>query len=153
MSEMFSLEDIFNVMIELESLGNVHYNKMSELTQNAKLKVLFEQLAKAELAHKELYQKFKVDMINFSHEKVNDEYQEYMDALLSQTVRFLNQSRDIKDFEKGFDVSVQLEKDTILFLNEIRSIVDAGFYEVIDKVIVQEQSHLKALYKFKEEIH
>lgn len=153
MSEMFSLEDIFNVMIELESLGNVHYNKMSELTQNAKLKVLFEQLAKAELAHKELYQKFKVDMINFSHEKVNDEYQEYMDALLSQTVRFLDQSREIKDFEKGFDVSVQLEKDTILFLNEIRSIVDAGFYEVIDKVIVQEQSHLKALYKFKEEIY
>lgn len=153
MSEMFSLEDIFNVMIELESLGNVHYNKMSELTQNAKLKVLFEQLAKAELAHKELYQKFKVDMINFSHEKVNDEYQEYMDALLSQTVRFLDQSREIKDFEKGFDVSVQLEKDTILFLNEIRSIVDANFYEVIDKVIVQEQSHLKALYKFKEEIY
>lgn len=152
MSELFCLEDIFNVMIELETLGHTHYNQMKEMTNNAKLKVMFEQLAKAELAHKELYEKFKTEIINFNHEKVDEEYRDYMDILLNQTVRFLGESREVVDFEKGFAISVQLEKDTILFLNEIRSIVDATYYDAIDKVILQEKSHLKALYKFKEEI-
>lgn len=152
MSEIFSLEDIFNVMIGLESLGNVHYTNMQSMTDNAKLKVLFEQLAKAELAHKSLYEQFKSQMIAFNHEKVDSEYKEYMEALLNQTIRFLNESREIADFEKGFDISVQLEKDTILFLNELRGIVDTSYYDAIDQVIVQEQSHLTSLYKYKSTI-
>lgn len=152
MSELFSLEDIFNVMIELEAMGNVHYSKMKDMTSNAKLKVLFEQLAVAELSHKEIYETFKSNVINFNQEKVNQEYQEYMDVLLKQTIRFLHESSNISDFETGFEIAVRLEKDTILFLNELRSIVDASFYEALDHVISQEQSHLKALYQFEKMI-
>ena len=39
MQELFSLEDIFNVMMELESLGFDHYTKMQEMTSDYKLKV------------------------------------------------------------------------------------------------------------------
>lgn len=152
MREVFALEDIFNVMIELESLGNLHYIKMKELTDVAGLKVLFEKLATQELAHKKLYTNFKKEIVSFNSEKVDDEYKEYMDVLLEQTVKFLNESREIIDFEKGFEISVQLEKDTILFLNEIRSLVDANNYEAIDRIIAQEKSHLKALYQFKNQI-
>lgn len=152
MSEIFSLEDIFNVMIELESLGHSHYNKMKDMTENSKLKVLFEGLAKAELAHKKLYMDFKSDIINFNHEKVDEEYKEYIEMLLSETVGFLNESRDVSDFEEGFNISVQLEKDTILFLNEIRSIVEPKYHEAIDMVISEERNHLKSLYKFKDKI-
>jgi Uncharacterized conserved protein len=152
MSELFSLEDIFNVMIELETLGNIHYSKMKGMTSNAKLKVLFEQLAAAELSHKELYQTLKSKIINFNQEKVNQEYQEYMDVMLNQTIQFLHESSSVSDFEKGFEIAVRLEKDTILFLNELRSIVDANYYEAIDHVISQEQGHLKALYKFEKTI-
>lgn len=153
MSELFSLEDIFNVMIELEALGNIHYSNMKDMTDNAKLKVLFEQLAKAELAHKELYKKFKKEIINFKHEKVDEEYKEYIAVLLRQTVQFLDESRSVSDFEKGFNISIQLEKDTILFLNEIRSVVESTYYGAIDQVIEQEKSHLKSLYEYKEKIH
>lgn len=153
MSELFSLEDIFNVMIELEALGNIHYSNMKDMTDNAKLKVLFEQLAKAELAHKELYKKFKKEIISFKHEKVDEEYKEYIAVLLRQTVQFLDESRSVSDFEKGFNISIQLEKDTILFLNEIRSVLESTYYGAIDKVIEQEKSHLKSLYEYKEKIH
>ncbi|MBS3994987.1 MAG: hypothetical protein KGZ33_04265 [Alkaliphilus sp.] len=152
MSELFSLEDIFNIMIELESMGNEHYSYMSDTTNNAKLKVLFKQLAEAELAHKELYEQFKTESISFSHEKVDKEYKAYIEVLLNQTVQFLNESRVISNFEKGFSISIQLEKDTILFLNEIRSIIEASYHEAIDKVITQEKGHLKALYEFKDKI-
>ena len=148
MSELFAIEDIFNIMIELESLGYMHYSQMKELTNNAKLKMLFDRLSKAELEHMKLYKEFKTDIVLFKHEKVDDEYRDYMDALLKQTVRFLEESRNITDFDKGFSISVQLEKDTILFLNEIRRIVEPKYYDAIDHVIIQEQNHLKALYEF-----
>lgn len=152
MSDLFSLEDIFNVMIELETLGNLHYSKMKDMTKNAKLKVLFEQLAKAELAHKDVYVKFKSEIIHFRHEKVTEEYEAYINALLNQTIQFFDESHAISEFEKGYSISIQLEKDTILFLTEIRSIVEPIYYETIDKIIVQEQSHLIALYEYKDEI-
>lgn len=148
MRELFSLEDIFNVMIELETIGNMHYNKMKDLTKNSKLKILFGQLAKAELAHKDLYLKFKTEIINFRTEKVTPEYKDYIDALLKQTIQFLDESKDISEFDKGFKVAIQLEKDTILFLKEIRSIIDTKHHDSIDKIIMQEQDHLKSLYKF-----
>lgn len=150
MSEMFTLEDIFNVMIELETLGSSHYSQMKELTPSAKLKVLFGQLAEAELAHKELYNRFKEEMVLFGHESVDEEYKGYMDALLKQTVRFLDESREAATFEEGFDIAVQLEKDTILLLNELRSLTGPEHHEAIDQVISQEKGHLKALYDYKE---
>lgn len=152
MSELFSLEDIFNIMIELETLGNKHYLKMKEMTEDIKLKYLFGSLAKAELAHKKLYQDLKVEIISFKHEKVDQEYREYIQALLSQTVKFLDASCSACDFETGFNIALQLEKDTILFLNELRALVEPSYYETIDRVIKEEQSHLKALYDFENKI-
>ena len=41
MSEIFTIEDIFNIMIELEKVGSSHYSNMKDLTDNYKLKELF----------------------------------------------------------------------------------------------------------------
>lgn len=66
MREVFSLEDLFNVMIELESMGSVHYSNMKNMTDNSKLIVLFDKLSKQELAHKELYSRYKTEIVAFS---------------------------------------------------------------------------------------
>ena len=48
MQEIFSIEDVINVMIELETSGNEHYQSLSKQTQNVELKNLFLNLAKAQ---------------------------------------------------------------------------------------------------------
>lgn len=148
MQELFSLEDIFNVMIELESLGYEHYIKMETMTKDLKLKALFANLANQEKAHKALYTKYKSESITFDNNKVNDEYTQYMDALLGSTVAFLSRSGEIKDFDHGFDIAVTLEKDTIMFLNEIKSLIGESYSESIDQIIDQEKNHLVALYAY-----
>ncbi|BEP29240.1 hypothetical protein [Helicovermis profundi] len=152
MREVFALEDIFNVMIELETLGNIHYDNMKGLTDVLSLKVLFESLAKQEFAHKKLYEKYKKEIISFNSDKVDDEYRAYMDVLLEQTVKFLSESREVTNFQNGFDISIQLEKDTILFLNEIRLLIDSSYYESIDRIISQEKGHLRALFEYKNKL-
>lgn len=148
MRETFSLDDIFNVMIELETLGNKHYIEMQLLTEDLQLKDLFGRLATQETAHKKLYTEFKAKNIAFSATDADEEYKAYMDALLKGTIRFLEESREISDFEHGFNIAINLEKDTILFLTELRRIIDPAYYESIDNITEQERQHLKYLYSY-----
>lgn len=153
MGSLFNLEDIFNVMIELESLGNRHYTKMKTMTNQAGLMVLFDRLAQDELAHKALYETFKKDMVHASEIKVDEEYEAYMKTLLDHTIRFLKEGDKVDEFNQGFDLAVNLEKDTILFLNELMNLVEPRYHEAIDRVIVQERIHLKNLYDFKNDVN
>lgn len=146
MQETFSLEDIFNIMIELETLGNKHYVEMQLMTTDLQLKELFGRLAQQEVAHKELYTKYKSMNIAFNASGADESYRSYMEALLKGTVRFLEASQEIKDFDHGFNIAIDLEKDTILFLTELRRIIDPIYYETIDGITEQERSHLKYLY-------
>lgn len=146
MQETFALEDIFNVMIELESLGNVHYSKMKELTSDYKLKELFDTLAKQENKHKVIYSQFKEKAVSFNHNIVNEDYKEYMDALLQNTIAFVKGSYDVADFEQGYNIAIGFEKDTILFLSELRAIIDPEFYDEINVILGEERNHLKFLY-------
>lgn len=148
MGEIFALEDIFNVMIELESLGHKHYNKLQTMTDDLTLRELFKHLACEELDHKELYTSYKKKSISFSTSKVDNEYMDYIAALLKGTIQFLNNSQEIDSFDQGFDIAVNLEKDTILFLSELRRIIDSAYYDAIDNIMDQERAHLKALYEY-----
>ncbi len=148
MQELFSLEDVFDVMMELETLGNQHYLEMEKLTSDYQLKALFNGLAKQEMTHKELYAKYKNLHISFETNQLTLEYKDYMDALLKGTIHFLKGSKEIRDLKQGYEIAINLEKDTILFLGEIRGILDSTYYAAIDEVLNQEKSHLKALYKW-----
>jgi rubrerythrin len=149
MHEIFALEDVLNVLIELETLGNKHYTEMATLTEDYELKKFFELLAKQELAHKALYTSYKELHIAFESGGVTDEYKAYMDSLLKGTVKFLETSNEVKDFESGYNIAISLEKDTLLFLSELKQIIEKSYHEVIDNVMDQERGHLKALYDFK----
>lgn len=149
MQELFSLEDVFDVMIELETLGNKHYLEMEKRTNDYHLKELFSGLAKQEMTHKELYSKYKNRHISFETNQLTLEYKEYMDELLKGTIHFLKGNQEINDFKHGFEIAIQLEKDTILFLGEIKGIIDPTYYAAIDEVLSQERNHLKTLYKWR----
>lgn len=149
MRETFNLEDIFNVMIELETLGHDHYLAMEKLTDDYKLKELFSQLASQEEAHKKLYTKFKNEKIQFESSKVNPEYEAYMDSLLKGTITFLEESKNVSSLGDGLSIAINLEKDTILFLSELKEIIDPSYYDSIDNVMNQERKHLQAIYNYK----
>jgi len=146
MQELIALEDIFNVMIQLETLGNKHYNEMVDLTDDLKLKALFNKLAEQEIEHKLLYTKYKDNAVNLEQNHLTESYQAYMTSLLKATIKFLDENKGKMSYEKGFEVAIQLEKDTILFLHEVKSILDDQYNNEIDLIIDQEKRHLQYLY-------
>ena len=148
MQEIFSIEDVINVMIELETCGNEHYLSLSKQTQSEELKNLFLNLANAEQKHKLRYENFKKEILNFEHENVSDDYEAYMLSLLKQTIRFLNETRNQINVEEGFLLAIQLEKDTILFLMELKSMIGQQFNADMEQIISEERGHLKLLYQY-----
>ena len=148
MQEIFSVEDVINVMIELETRGNEHYLSLSKQTQIETLKKLFMNLANAEQKHKLRYENFKKEILNFEHENVSDDYEAYMLSLLKQTIRFLNETRNQINVEEGFLLAIQLEKDTILFLMELKSMIGQQFNADMEQIISEERGHLKLLYQY-----
>ena len=148
MQEIFSIEDVINVMIELETCGNEHYLSLSKQTQSEELKNLFLNLANAEQKHKLRYENLKKEILNFEHENVSDDYEAYILSLLKQTIRFLNETRNQINVEEGFLLAIQLEKDTILFLMELKSMIGQQFNADMEQIISEERGHLKLLYQY-----
>ncbi len=148
MQEVFLLEDLLNVLIELETLGNQHYTKMVSLTQNSNLKSLFERLAIEENAHKEIYSRYLAEKINLVSSTATQEYKEYMDSLLKNNLSLLKSSGEVEAFDQGYALAITLEKETILFLNEMKQIICEGCYEDIEFLLNQERMHLRYLLTY-----
>ena len=149
MQELFILEDLLNVLIELETLANKHYLDLADTTKDEELTELFTRLAALELNHKELFKKYKARAVKFTTSKLSVEYTGYMDALLKNTIDFLVNQKKMDSFDEGFSLAVQLEKDTIFFLAETKIIISKEFHGEIDNIMDQEREHLRALLEYK----
>jgi len=149
MQEIFLLEDLLEVLIELETLGNQHYTKMANLTQNQELKILFKKLANEEGRHKEIYRRYLTDKINLVSTIPTDEYKAYMDSLLKSSISLLKSAGDFEAFEQGYALAILLEKETILFLNEMKQIIAEEYYKDIDNLLSQERQHLRYLLTYR----
>lgn len=145
MSEIFILEDLLNGLIELEDTGNKLYTSLSEKTLNEDVSKLFAGLADQEMKHKELYQSYKMSLV--SKEVVDEDYLSYIKVMLQKNIQFLNIIKAPNDYEKSICQAVQLEKDTILFLIEMKKIVESHHQTEIDEIISEERKHLQYLYE------
>lgn len=145
MSEKFILEDLLNGLIELEDTGNKLYTSLSEKTLNEDVSKLFAGLADQEMKHKELYQSYKMSLV--PKEVVDEDYLSYIKVMLQKNIQFLNIIKAPNDYEKSICQAVQLEKDTILFLIEMKKIVQSHHQTEIDEIISEERKHLQYLYE------
>lgn len=142
MRETFMISDVLNVLISLESKGAENYRQMAELSEDSRLSTLFEALAAREIEHKHIYEHFR-NALEFEAVDVMA-YTEYAEALLESQIQFLSAEVPM-DFEKGFWMAVQLEKDTIFFLTHLRDLVSSQYQSQVDPLIQEEKGHLVRL--------
>lgn len=147
MHEIFALEDVLNVLIELETKGNENYSYMATQTNNIKLHEFFEILAKQELKHKAIYEEYKNEFVTYTLSDLTLEYKEYMEVLLKNSIRMLQKSIDLNDLLLCYDMAITLEKDTILLLIELKNLVPKSKHNDIEQLINEERQHLKFLYQ------
>lgn len=149
MREIYIFEDLLNTLIELEIKGFAFYEKYKNITEDQDLKWLFGELAVAEKNHETFYKGLKERLMNIQTETLEGEYKEYVSTLIKNNFFIANQEINVGSVKEALDIAEKLEKDTIIFMNEIHGIIDdkKGFKVILE----EEKSHLFRIYRYKEE--
>lgn len=145
MRTTFVTEDVLTVLIQLEAMGFNNYTALSTLTTDATLQILFTRLAEQDYNHKCLFEKIRQN----TNETVqlDEDYSIYANALLNSHIQFLNTPQP-KTFDEGYQIALQIEKDAIFFLNELKPILGNRNNRTLDVIIAEERRHLVSLMQY-----
>ena len=146
---MFSLGEIVDLAIQIEKNGERSYRKAQKEVSSQKLASILEWLANDEKMH----EKWFIDMKKSIDENIKDPRLEEMGREILNSVlgeqAFSMDDADfsrIKDIDTLFEISLEFEKDTILFYEMIKDFIDDGeVLSGIDMIIKEENKHVKKL--------
>ena len=152
MAGIFKATDILLAAQEVETRGEVFYNRLVETTTEPKLKDLFSFLAGEETKHREIFAKLyeRVGEVELPAWAEEDEYVDYLKFLLDSHTLFRlgdvdNQRQFMGTAEEAIETAMGFEKDTILFFVEMQEFVPEGEKKYIKACIDEERSHLRLL--------
>lgn len=146
---MFSLGEIVDLAIQIEKNGAQSYQKAQKEVSSQELASILEWLANDEKEH----EKWFIDMKKEIDEKIEDPKLEEMGKEILNSVlgeqSFSMDDADfsrIKDIDTLIEISLEFEKDTILFYEMIKDFIDDGkILAGIDRIIKEENKHVKRL--------
>jgi rubrerythrin len=146
---MFSLGEIIDLAIQVEKNGEKTYRKAQKEVKNRDLASVLAWLADDEKEHEKWFHDLKKGI----DEKIEDVRLEEMGReILGSVLGEQSFSMDdadfsnIKDVNALLELSLEFEKDTILFYEMIKAFVDdEKVSSGLDKIIREENAHVKKL--------
>jgi len=146
---MLDLVDLIDVAVKIEASGYEFYSKLSKKVEG-KMAELFNDFAEQERDHgktfRSLLEKYKstspVELSSWADEEVKG----YLTSFAQTSIFPKIKSSDIPDnVEEAVKMAIEVEKDSIIFYNEIEALVPDK--EVINEIIKEERKHLADLSK------
>ena len=158
MSETFDVAELVQLAVEDEKTGVAFYGVLAERTVNPALRTLFQELQKQERGHQKRFE----DMLDALggvtvHEQYSGEYALYLHALTegrafpNETTgrRLAAQCHGDRD---AVNLASQFERDTLILMNEMRSLVPLKDRAIVEELTREEQSHLVALAEARKQL-
>ncbi len=158
MVNIFSGSEIVELGIQIEKNGRDFYNTLVEGSKNKKAKQKFKYLAGEEEKHIAVFEKILDSVHKYEPpETYPGEYFAYMNALARDYVftekdKGREIARNIRGDEQAIEVGIRFEKDSIIFYGGMKKIVPAYDHKILDKLIAEEQDHLRQLSELRESL-
>jgi rubrerythrin len=154
----FSASDVVEVAIRIEENGVKFYKFAEQLAKKKEEKKLFAQLAEAEIAHKEIFEKILAGLEKSNApESYEGEYGAYLRSYVDNNLIFTKEVMDkqlskVKNTKSALDFAIQRELDSILYYHEIKNLVPSAQHDVIEKIIEEERKHFLSLTEMKKSL-
>lgn len=157
MEQDFSGCEITEIAVRIEENGKLFYQDLAKkaVSEDAERTMLY--LAGEEEKHKMFFRNIFRESCSYEPEAAYpEEYFSYMRTLASSFLfsdreRTLELVEGILSFEEGIDLGIQLEKDSVLFYEEMIRKVPEKDREKLGKIIAEEKLHLSKLCSMKGE--
>ena len=149
---MFTLGEIIDLAIQIEKNGEKSYRKAQNESEDIIISSMLKWLADDEEEH----EKWFLDMKQKIDEKVEDPRleemgKEILTGVLGEQAFSMDDAdfNEIDNIKALLELSLEFEKDTILFYEMIKDFIDdSKVMAGIDKIIVEEKKHVKKLEEF-----
>jgi rubrerythrin len=154
----FSGTEIVEVAVQMEKNGNRFYSVFAKRLKDKKAKGLFSYMAEEELRHMRNFKDILSSVQDYQpKESYPQEYFSYLNAVAGDYI-FLKNKKMEEKIKKiiaeidAVDFSLGIEKDSVLFYEEIKNTILANDRGIIDKIIEQEKNHIIKLWDLRNRI-
>lgn len=157
-SGVFSGPQVVEMAVQTEQSGHAFYLAAAETARSDDVRKLLEWLAGQERLHE---QTFKEMLQGQAADAPREEYS----GQRSEFIQTLLDARVLPDAETGraalaamtddlqaVEFALNFEKDTILFMYEMRALVSEAQAATVDKLIAEEKSHVQRLNEIKAQL-
>jgi rubrerythrin len=149
--KILDARDIIQFAIRIEEDGEVFYQKAALVAEDKDTRDLFNFLADEEIQHKALFRDMlsKMEALQ-SAETYDGEYAAYLSDYIDGKVIFTKDLQkelapDAKDTLSAITFAMQREADSILYYHEAKRFIAEKYYDIIDKIIIEERKHFNKL--------
>ncbi len=148
MNETFALNDLLKCLVELERAGQCVYGALAKAhVRDPELYKLFCELASWEKRHEEFYAGYLAEFADAADSALaaDPDYLEYLRSLVQSATHVLDLVKEpADDTAAALGMALQLEKDTVLFLNEVIPHVPPTFSAagVLQQILREERRHV-----------
>lgn len=158
MEYFFSSHEIAGMAMRVEEAGIEFYKKAAKFAVNEKVKKIFLFLADAEVDHRNAFKDI------METEQKNDSLDEYSIDIASDIEHLIGKFEkavfDLKSPEvssltiaKCLDVGIHVESGLIAAYTELHEVLIGKFYNVLEKIIGEEKTHLAMLQNVKKKLN
>ncbi len=158
MVNIFAGSEIVELGIQIEKNGRDFYNALVEQLKNQKAKETFKYLAGEEEKHIAVFQNILDSVHKYEPpESYPGEYFAYMNALardyvFTQKDKGREIAKNVKGDKEAINLGIGFEKDSIIFYVGMKKVVPEYDHKIVDKLITQEQDHLRQMSELKESL-
>ncbi len=160
MSDRLSIQEIIEIAIEIEKNGVKFYSALAESVNTDRVRNLFLYLAEAEMKHITRFQEIleSAGGYQISEAYYTTQYMGYMKALADERVfrsdmSVTEMADRAKSPREAINIAIGFEKESIIFLHEIREMLSESGGESIQKLLDEERDHLRQLSAIKVQIN
>jgi len=155
---LFKVSEIVQMAIDEEHNGTIFYNALAGCAASDALKETAARLAEEERGHEKAFTALRDQLgVHQPHETYPGEYADYV-AVLVGGKTFPDEEGAIQLAQQAggdvmaIDTAIAFEKNTLLFLNEMRKLVPEKDRATVDVLIDEERQHLVDLSAIRGEL-
>ncbi|MFC1558357.1 ferritin family protein [candidate division KSB1 bacterium] len=159
MAIYYSGEEIVEMGIKIEEMGQNFYESYVDVTEDEEIKKLFTFLAGEEVKHKIRFQEILDSMkkgefsISFDDESVDEYFKAIVNTrIFTDPESAIQLAKSSKNAVEAVNNAIIFEKDTLVFFYGFLELVKDETKDTIWKLIKEEKSHIKMLHDIKNEI-
>ncbi len=159
MKGKYAGSEVLQMAVELEKKGKTFYESVAKNIKDEKARNVFQFLADEEVKHEEVFNNMlaKTETKGEKNPYDNREVVLYFRSLVDKKIFPAEEyGKLLKDVVNNpgvaIRIAISLEKDSVLFYNELLPLTEGRNHEVVKKIIGEERDHIHRILQLKDEL-